>query len=166
MVASAVLSGVGEDGGRGRPGFVVQATDLALRHSVLQKDVGVEEAADASGVQVLNVVLGLCLAGGSATSGTEWLTIAELLVSDVCAMAVAIERRIDGCVADVSASVSGNRVRRRRATVVTVGAGDDNVEVVAVLASIGRCLRSNDSAPQDTFDDSSGRGVWAIGARI
>ena len=115
---------------------------------------------------MLNVVLGLCLAGGSATSGTEWLTIAELLVSDVCAMAVAIERRIDGCVADVSASVSGNRVRRRRATVVTVGAGDDNVEVVAVLASIGRCLRSNDRAPQDTFDDSSGRGVWAIGARI
>jgi hypothetical protein len=40
------------------------------------------------------------------------------------------------------------------------------VEVVAVLASIGRSLRSDDSTPQDTFDDCCGRRVWAIGARV
>ena len=166
MIASAVLSGVGEDGGRGRPGGVVQATNLALRHSVLQEEIGVEEAADASGVQVLYVVLGLCLTGGSATSGTEWLTIAELLVGDVCAMAVAIERRIDCCVADVSTGISWNGVCRRRTTNIAVGASDHNVEVAAVLASIGRSLRSDDSTPQDTFDDCCGRGVLATGARI
>ena len=156
MIASAVLSGVGEDGGRGRPGGVVQAANLALRHSVLQEELSVEEAADASGIQVLNVVLGLCLTGGSATSSTEWLTIAELLVGDVCAMAVAIERRIDCCVADVSTGISGNGVCRRRTTNIAVGASDHNVEVAAVLASIGRSLRSDDSTPQDTFDDGSG----------
>jgi hypothetical protein len=161
VIVAAVLSGVGENGGRGRPGSIVQAANLALRHSVLQKEIGVEEAADASGVQVLNVVLRLCLTGGSATSSTEWLTIAELLVGDVCAMAVAIERRIDRCVADVSTSISGNRVCGRRATNITVGTSDHNVKVVAVLASIGRSLRSDDSTPQHTFDDCCGRGVWA-----
>lgn len=50
MIASAVLSGVGENGGRSRPGSIVQAANLSLRHSVLQKEIGVEEAADASGV--------------------------------------------------------------------------------------------------------------------
>jgi hypothetical protein len=84
------LSGVRENGWCGRPGGIVQAANLALRHSVLQKDIGVEEAADASGVQVLNVVLGLCLTGSSATSGTEWRAIAELLVGDVCAVTVAV----------------------------------------------------------------------------
>lgn len=162
MVVAAVLTIVGRI--RAAPRLVVHGAVLALRHAVLVQDVRIEEAAEHPAAEVLDVPLRLGFAGGGAAGHVERLAVVEELVAHVAVVLVAVERGVDGGLAVVLLRVARHVVDQ--GADVAVGAGDDDVEVLAPLAVVHCGRRVDRAAPPDAFDDGGAGGVGACRGRV
>lgn len=105
----ATIIGVASVGGvRWTPGVCVHRADLALRHSILQQNVGVDESAGGTAVEVLLVVGRGLLAINDATLRVELGGAGDVRVSAFLDVGVAVvgDRGVDGSIAQALAGVA------------------------------------------------------------
>lgn len=164
MVGAGPRASVGGVGGV--PGLGVHGADLLAGVAVLHEHVGVVELAGLEGAVgggVGAVVVALGGAGGGAEGGVKG-SGGEGLDAQVGVDGVA-ERGVDALLAEPGASVAG-RAGHGAGRVVTVGAGHDDLELAAVLASVLGVAAQDGATPEDTLDDSGRGGVGAVGTSV
>ena len=101
--------------------------------------------------------------GGLTQSGIKPASSKDLR-SHISIMSVAVQRCVDGGVSKRLSFVPGHL--RDGSLHVSVGPGYDNVELVAILTLVEGIRRLNITAPEDTHNDCSGRGVFTTCAGL
>lgn len=148
------------------PALVVQSTDLALRTAVQSSEVRSEELAGL-GVGASRVVgkdlIVVSLASGLAQVGVKE-GAGEDADAEVGVLIVVVTRGVDGSVTQIDARVA---IKLGDAGLhVAIGAGNDDVELVAPLALVVGALLGDVATPENTLDLGGRVGVLTAGARL
>lgn len=161
MIFTTPLSIIGRF--RGCPCFIVQGTVLPLWLAILEQDVSVEETTYGAAVQMLDVILGFRLASSSTTGSAEGLTVIEMFVGNIRVPFIAITWRVDCYLVQVCSGVSWHSVDL--SVEISVGSGNDNMEVISPLSVVVRGRSVNRGTPENAFDDGGRRRIWAAWSR-
>lgn len=148
------------------PWLGVERAVGSIRDVVDGQEIGIEEIASiicAIRARVAVVVSGCSCAGSSTLSGI--VDAGKILHTDIGVLACSIERSVDGTT-ELSGSVKAGNGVRGVVLGVAVGASDDDVELITVLALVDCSFGGDTRAPESAFDVGEGGWIRASGTWI